>query len=729
MIRSKTKRVIVLWAALIGLPFLVLGQNWQGKFEQLDNLLPSPNSYRTASGRPGHNYWQQKVDYLIEVSLDENKLVLSGHEKVTFHNNSPHRLTYLWFQLDQNVRKEKSMAFLSNDNEIKGDMEAEDMMSITNERFYTGGYRIGEVTDVSGNNLPYIINETMMRVDLQEPLHSGESTEVQIGWEYNLYDRLIVDGRGGYEYFPNDDNYLFTVAQWYPRAAVYDDIEGWQNKQFLGAGEFSLSFGDFDVQITVPSDHVVAATGTLQNVNDVLTPLQQKRLDKARNAIEPVMIITEKEADKNEKSRATATKTWHFQAENVRDFAFASSRKFIWDAMRVDLTTKSPMAMSFYPKEGNPLWEEYSTRAVANALQTYSRMTFDYPYPVAISVHTANQGMEYPMICFNGSRPDSNGKYSKWKLQGLVAVVVHEVGHNFFPMIVNTDERQWTWQDEGINTFLEQLTIDEHYPEFNSTWGKPVSVRKYMRGNPDYIRPIMTNSEQIRQFGYNGYGKPSAALCVLRDVVMGPELFDFAFKEYANRWAFKRPQPADFFRSMEDASAVDLDWFWRGWFFGIDHVDINLKNVAWYVIADSTGAGTTEISEEAKNNMLGEPIPLYLANPTRYGEFKNRLDNESIKKANAGKFLYELSLENIGGLVSPILINWVYEDGTSEVEMIPAEIWRMNEKELTKVFVKSKRVVEVNIDPQELTGDTDTFNNNWPRVADDARINKFKNSK
>jgi len=722
---------VFIWAALIMLPIVVNAQNWQGKFEQIDKLLPTPNSYRTASGQPGHKYWQQKADYIINVSLDEKALTLEGDEVVTLHNNSPHKLKYLWFQLDQNIRKENSLEFQSRENEIYGEMEAQDMMGITNDHFYEGGYKLGNVTAFDGSPLPYIINGTMMRVDLPELLIPAENVKIKISWSYNLYDRQRVDGRGGYEYFPEDGNYLFTVAQWHPRLAVYDDVEGWQNKQFLGDGEFALTFGDFDVKISVPADHIVAATGELQNKEAVLTKDQLKRLNNAAKATSPVIVVSEKEVRKKEKTRSDEIKTWHFKAINVRDFAFATSRKFIWDAMAVPLTTTTPLAMSFYPKEGNPLWEKYSTQAVANTLKKYSEHTFDYPYPVAISVHSADQGMEYPMICFNGGRPDAKGKYSQYKLQSMVSVIVHEVGHNYFPMIINTDERQWTWIDEGINTFLEHLTMKEYYPEFDNTWGTPVSVTNYMKGNPDYIRPLMTNSDQIVQFGYNGYGKPSAALSVLREVVMGQELFDYSFKEYASRWAFKRPMPADFFRTMEDASAVDLDWFWRGWFFTTEYVDINIKDVSWYQIERKPANGNEnsqkDTTEQVSNKLLASPGPIYLSKPSdaSYGGFKNRLDDETIIQQNIGRFLYEITFENLGGLVSPLIIEWTYSDGSIETEIIPAEVWGLNENIVTKVFAKEKQVVQVQIDPNQITGDAYLFNNSFPRKAVKSRFDMY----
>jgi Peptidase family M1 domain len=724
---------IYLWAAFLMLPIMIKGQSWQGKFEQLGNLLPSPNSYRTASGQPGHKYWQQQADYVIKVSLDEEKLVLSGEEEILFHNNSPHALKYLWFQLDQNIRKKNSLQFQTNTNYISGDMEAQEMMAITDNYFYEGGYKLGDITTVNNVSLSYIINETMMRVDLPEILNPGSEVVIKINWSYNLYDRQKIDGRGGYEYFPDDDNYLFSIAQWYPRIAVYDDVEGWQNKQFLGAGEFALTFGDFDVHITVPADHIVAATGELQNKEEVLTKDQVARFQRALKSRSPILIVTEKEARKKEKTKSTKFKTWHFKANNVRDFAFASSRKFIWDAMVVPLASSSPLAMSFYSKEGNPLWGKYSTQAVANTLKNYSLHTFDYPYPVAISVHTADQGMEYPMICFNYGRPNKNGKFSQYKLQSMISVIVHEVGHNFFPMIVNTDERQWTWMDEGINTFLEHLTMDEYYPEFNLTSGTPKSITNYMRGNPDYIRPLMTNSEQIVQFGYNGYSKPSAALSILREVVMGKELFDYAFREYANRWAFKRPMPADFFNTMEDASAIDLDWFWRGWFFTTEYVDISIKDVDWYLIADNFSIGSendpSETTEKVTNKLLSSPTPLYIAQPHNeaIGEFRNRLDDELILSLNSGKMLYEVTFENLGGLVSPLIIKWTFADGSTEMESIPAEIWRLSENITTKVFAKDKQVVQLELDPEEKTGDAYRFNNSFPRKLESSRFEKYLN--
>ncbi|MDA0973058.1 MAG: M1 family metallopeptidase, partial [Bacteroidetes bacterium] len=550
------------------------------KFKQLHQELPTPNTYRTASGAPGHEYWQQKADYVMDIRLDDENQRIYGEETITYTNNSPDALKYLWLQLDQNVRAKDADGKKIDQSTIK-----EKMSFAQFEREYSdfdGGFKIEEVKDRNGKALPYTINGTMMRIDLPSVLSSKGVYSFKVKWWYNVNDRMSIGGRSGYEYFEEDGNYLYTIAQFYPRMCMYSDYQGWQNKQFLGSGEFTLSFGDYTVNLTVPSDHVIASTGVLQNPKSVMTSEQLNRWEKAKVSDMPVMIITEEEAIENEKSREKAMKTWTFKAQNVRDFGWASSRKFIWDAMGVKQSGKTIMAMSYYPKEGNPLWEQYSTNAVAQTLETYSKHTIDYPYPIAISVHTKWIGMEYPMICFNGGRPEEDGTYTDRTKYGMISVIIHEVGHNFFPMIINSDERQWTWMDEGLNTFCQYLTEKEWDRNYPTRRGPARNIREYMGGDKSRISPIMTNSESIYQFGNNAYGKPATALNILRETVMGRELFDYAFKEYSRRWAFKRPEPADLFRTMEDASAVDLDWFWRGWFYTNDHVDMSLKSVKWY---------------------------------------------------------------------------------------------------------------------------------------------------
>ena len=718
-------------------------QEWGKKFEQLGTMLPTPNEYRSASGAPGPAYWQQRADYVIELELNDDNQTIRGSETITYFNQSPDPLSYIWVQLDQNIRAKDSDSPLVRTSTIRGDSVPAYFMAMGNTTVtgYDGGFRITAVKSATGIGLTYTINKTMMRIDLDQELKPGDKVAFSIDWWYNINDRMLIRGRGGMEFFEEDGNYLYTIAQWFPRMAVYSDVEGWQNKQFLGRGEFALTFGNYDVKITVPSDHVVGATGILQNPKEVLTKEQEKRFEEAKNSFEkPVIIVTQKEAEVKEKSPVTSKSTWHFKAENVRDFAFASSRKFIWDAMAVNVGSRTPLAMSYYPKEGNPLWEQESTIAVKNTLETYSKYTIDYPYPKAISVHAASIGMEYPMICFNFGRPNSDGTFSEGTKNRMIGVIIHEVGHNFFPMIINSDERQWTWMDEGLNTFLQYRTEVEKYENFPSRRGPAKNIVRYMKGDKSNIRPIMTNSEQLLQFGNNAYAKPATAMNILRETVMGPELFDKAFKTYAQRWAFKHPEPADFFRTMEDASAVDLDWFWRGWFFGIDHVDVTVENVKWYKIRDTETAleGRTQKGKIENPSNLDEDgnytdfsngyelITITDTNPGFYGEFRNTINDDEVRAILAGKNMYEVTLKNTGGLVTPVIIEWTYKDGTTEIEQIPAEIWRYNEEQVTKVFTKDKEVVNITIDPHLETADTNVEDNYFPKRETDSKFKKFK---
>ena len=710
---------------------------WGQKFEQLGTSLPTPNTYRTASGAPGKDYWQQRADYKIELTLDDVKQQIEGTEAITYFNQSPDPLDYLWLQLDQNFRAQDSETPLVTEYFMKDSVSAKELFTIQNN--FDGGFRIDKVLDDAGQPLAYFINKTMMRINLEQPLLPGAQMTFQVDWHYKINDRMSLGGRSGYEYFPKDDNYSYTIAQFYPRMAVYDDVEGWQNKQFLGRGEFALSFGNFEVAMTVPEDFIVGATGTLQNPKDVLTSKEQLRFEKAKQSFEdPVIIVTQEEAIQKEAHKKRGKATWTFKADSVRDFAFAASRKYIWDAMAVDLNGKKSLAMSYYPKEGNPLWESHSTRAVRQTLITYSRHTIDYPYPVAISVHAASVGMEYPMICFNFGRPEADGTYTdetKWR---MISVIIHEVGHNFFPMIINSDERQWTWMDEGLDSFVQSIATKEYDANFPVGRGAPEQIIPYMSGEQGLLRPIMTNSEQILQFGNNAYAKPATALSILRETVMGPELFDYAFKKYAERWAFKSPAPADFFRTMEDASAIDLDWFWRGWFYTTDYVDIGVEEVKHYRMqTEEEGLEKRQISGEDKKlnteqKRFTEEVNTFVFKNTEakeYREFKNKFNEIEIKEGFADQNFYEVKLANKGGLVMPVIIEWSYADGSMEREKLPAEIWRKNEKEVTKVFVKSKEVVGIVIDPNKETADADTGNNQYPNVVQESRFDKFKSSK
>jgi hypothetical protein len=731
---------LLTWSAFAQQP----QQAWQGKFEQLDQTLPTPNSYRTGSGAPGPAYWQQRADYVINVEVDDNTQLLTGSETITYYNNSPETLRYLWLQLDQNIFGPDNLTDQTNTGTVRDSLPTAYLGYVSGITVsdYKGGYNIKSVKDASGKPLPTTINKTMMRVDLPTPMKTGDKFVFSIDWSYTEYNRQNFSGRGGYEYFPEDGNYLYTFAQWFPRMCVFDDYEGWQNKQFFGLGEFALTFGNYRVRITVPSDHVVGATGTIQNLNEVLSKTELERYEKAKTSFDkPVVIVTEEEARKKEKTKSTKKSTWEFYAENVRDFAFAHSRKFIWDAQAVKLNDKTPLAMSLYPKEGNPLWGKESTKAVKNALEVYSKRTIDYPYPVAYSVHTANQGMEYPMICFNGGRPNKDGTYSQQTLIGMVHVIIHEVGHNFFPMIINSDERQWTWMDEGLNSFLDKETLQERYPELNYMRGTPKTIVNYMKGEKSQMRPMMTSSDNIRtiEFGNNGYSKPSAALTLLRETVMGPELFDKAFKEYAQRWAFKHPKPADFFRTMEDASAVDLDWFWRGWFYTTDNVDVELADVKWFKLKNQKSDPEKKNVKTSSGDLAGKsqntasdfssgPQEFTLTDTPEqlYGEFKSRVDDNAVRQKLSNKNIYQLKFKNVGGLVSPIVIEWTYKDGSKEIERIPAEIWRINESEVTKVFVKEKEVANIVVDPNSELADVNAANNAFPKRPVDSKFDQFK---
>lgn len=751
------KRILVSLVALASLGLSAQNVN-TSKFRQLGQELPTPNVYRTASGAPGHEYYQQQADYNMSITLDDETQRIYGEETITYTNNSPDELRYLWVQLDQNMRAQNSMTQQIQTGGIFNDRRGTPQTAfnqLKNSQFYDfdGGFKLDYVQTTSGTNLRYTINNTMMRVDLPSPLRKGQSFSFKIKWWFNINDRMDIGGRSGYEYFEEDDNYLYTIAQFFPRMAVYNDVEGWQNKQFLGQGEFTLPFGDYKVSITVPTDHVVASTGTLTNASRVLTSAQRARLAKAEKSFDdPVIIVTQDEAIEAEQNKAKSTKTWVFEAENVRDFAFATSRKFIWDAQAVDINGKTTMAMSYYPKEGNPLWEQYSTRVVAHTLKVYSKFTVDYPYEKAISVHTKWIGMEYPMICFNGGRPEADGTYSEGTKYGMIGVIIHEVGHNFFPMIINSDERQWTWMDEGLNTFVQYLTEQEWDHEYPSRRGPAHNIVPYMSGPKEEMVPIMTNSESVLQFGNNAYGKPATALNILRETVMGRELFDYAFKEYSRRWAFKHPSPADFFRTMEDASGVDLDWFWRGWFYTTDHVDIALKDVQWYQMstqnpdiekpfqeakAEEADAHIGKPRNSVIRTMVDEvpetrdfynsynPYAVSEADREAYKRYRDGLTAEEAAMLDAGHHFYGLTFENQGGLIMPLVLRFTLEDGQEEVVRIPAEVWLKNEDEFTKWFNFTQPVVQITLDPFLELADTDRSDNYWPALQEPNKFDVY----
>ena len=745
------------------------GSNHGNKFEQLGTILTTPNEYRTASGAPGPKYWQQRCDYDIKCTLDEVNLKLSGSEKITYYNKSPDALAYLWLQLDENEHSSVNNANYQDATTMSSNVNITSLENLEEQKKDNGfGDKIAKLSDATGKTLKYTINKTMMRVELPTPLKPGEQFIFNVVWSYKIPDRVRQGGRGGYEYFPEDGNYLFTITQWYPRLCVYSDFQGWQNHQFTGTGEFALTFGNFKVQITVPADHVVGATGECQNYQQVLDATHFARWQESQNAKAPVQIVTLEEATTAEKQKSKTTKTWIFKADNVRDFAFTSSRKFIWDAMPAFVEGKKVMCMSYYGKEAYGLYSKYSTKIIAHTVKTYSHFTFPYPYPVAQSVEAAN-GMEYPMICFNNGRTNKDGTYSEATKNGMIGVIIHEVGHNFFPMIVNSDERQWTWMDEGLNSFLQYLTEELFDNKFPSRRGPAWAIVDYMKLPKDQLEPIMTNSENIIQFGNNAYGKPTTALNILRETIMGRKLFDYAFKTYAQRWEFKHPTPADFFRTMEDASGEDLDWFWRGWFYSTDPCDISIDSVQAFkadlsgvpkpvmppgkINADSTRNIDTPIvnlyDDVSKIRNRGDTNIHFLTDvDTTLRDFYWRYDrqlepydssitlkvqpletvpiDDTTKQKFANKFLYQVSFSNKGGLVMPIIVQWTFTDGTKEIDRIPAQIWRKNENSVNKVFLKDKEVASIQLDPLRETADIDVTNNNWPKTEAPSNFAIYK---
>ncbi len=727
----------------------------QNKFKQLNEEFSTPNQYRTAAGAPGAAYYQNQADYKMDIELDDKTQKLTGVETITYHNNSPDALEYLWVQLDQNIRSKNSPALEKNGSGIAAVSQPGTFAKQFLDEPFDGGFNIESVTK-DGKPLPHTINFTMMRIDLPQPLKAGESTSFTIKWWYNVNNHVTDRARSGYEHFPKDGNNVYVIAQFFPRMAVYNDVEGWQNMQFWGNGEFALPFGNYEVNITVPADHILDGTGEIQNRKDVYSKEMMARFEKAKKSYDkPVIIVSQAEAEAAEKQFSEKKKTWKLKANMVRDFAFATSRKFVVDMMNVDVMGKDVMAVSMYPKEGNPLWEEYSTRAVATTLKTFSEHTFQYPYHKAISIHAKNQGMEYPMICWNYGRPEEDGSYSDRVKFGMISVIIHEVGHNFFPMIVNSDERQWGWMDEGLDTFMQYLAeqdFGKQYPAaiapesvYPSRRGIPSKIVPYMKGDQNYITPIMSNPENVFQLGNNAYGKPATALNILRETVMGHELFDFSFKTYSQRWMFKHPTPEDFFRTMEDASGVDLDWFWRGWFYSTDFVDIGVKDVKKYFVTDKATKeglamleryGVTDpesmnlvyVVEEGKEGFSEDmKSKTVLENAPKLNEYL--MDNftaEERAKMKSPKYFYEITFDKPGGLVMPLIVEYTYADGTTSNVTYPVQVWRKNDLEVSKAIASDKEIVKVVVDPNLETADVNLDNNSWPQEAKESKFAQFK---
>ncbi len=734
-----------------------LGHTNNNKFKQLYDEFSTPNMFRTASGAPGPAYYQQQADYKMDIEIDDENARLYGFETITYTNNSPDELKYLWVQLDQNKRAQDSKSPLIETDGVSTVSRPSNFVNKYITSSYDGGFKIEEIKDINGKPLPHFINRTMMRVEMPKSLSTGEKFSFSIKWWYNINDHVNQGGRSGYEYFPEDDNRAYVIAQFFPRMAIYSDVEGWQNSQFWGRDEFALPFGDYEVNITVPADHILDGTGKLVNRKEVFSKEMMKRYEKARQSYDkPVLIVTQEEAKANEKTKSKKKKTWKLHAMNVRDFGFASSRKYIWDMMAVKIGGKDIMAVSLYAKEGNPLWGEWSTKTVASALKSYSRMTFDYPYHKAISVHAKSQGMEYPMICWNWGRPDKDGKYTDRVKYGMMSVIIHEVGHNFFPMIVNSDERQWTWMDEGLTTFVQYIAeqdLGKWYPEalspghdkYPSRRGPAEKIIPYMSGDQDFIAPIMTKGLNTYQFGSNAYSKPATGLNILRETIMGRELFDYAFKTYSQRWMFKHPTPEDFFRTMEDASAFDLDWFWRGWFYTTDYTDIGIKEVKKYFVSNEPNQQMRNMVAQRGMKISDLPSFVYLVeegsedfkeslrgkttlenSPTLNEYLMDNFSPEERKNIDTPNYFYKITFEKPGGLVMPIIVEYEYADGKKERVIYPAQIWRFNDKEVSKAIASRSELIKITVDSDRETADIDIVNNSWPREIKKSRFDQFK---
>ena len=724
------------------------------RFKQLYQEFSSPNQYRSASGAPGPAYYQQQADYKMDIVLDDDNAVLYGTETITYTNNSPDVLEYLWVQLDQNVRASDSKTSLIEANGAAPAQQASSFVNSYMGEAFDGGFKIDYVKDRKGNNLSYTINRTMMRIDMPKAMSPGDTYSFDIKWWYNIVNHTIDRARSGYEVF-DDGNKGYVIAQFFPRMAVYSDVEGWQNSQFWGRDEFALPFGDYDVSITVPADHTMDATGVLTNRKDVFSKTMMNRYNKAKQSYDtPVIIVTQEEAEAASKTNVKATKTWKYKAENVRDYGFATSRRYIWDMMAVKIGEKDVMAVSLYPPEGNPLWEDFSTIVVASTLKSYSRMSFDYPYHKAISVHAKGQGMEYPMICWNYGRPDAEGNYSERVKYGMMSVIIHEVGHNYFPMIVNSDERQWTWMDEGLNTFVQYVAeqdFGEWYPDaiapnkaYPSRRGPAKKIVNYMGGDQDFIAPIMTKGLNTYNFGANAYSKPATGLNILRETIMGRDLFDHAFRTYSQRWMFKHPTPEDFFRTMEDASAVDLDWFWRAWFYSTDYTDIGVKDVKKYYVSSKMNKQVREMIEARGMKESDLPPLVYLVEEdsedfeesmktqtlndvtTLQSYIMDNVSPEDRAKLKSPSFFYDVTFEKPGGIPMPIIVEYTYSDGSTKRETFPAQIWRKNDKEVRKVVASQMEIVKIMVDPDEETADIDTTNNAWPKRKKLGEFKSFK---
>lgn len=594
--------------------------------------LPTPNRVRTASGAPGPDYWQQQVDYRIDVQLDPEARTVTGREHVTYHNRSPETLDCLWVHLEQNVLRADSIGTLIGAGDaVGGPSEPSD------------GVQIAEVS-AGGTPLGHHVHDTLLRVELPQPIRAGATFEFDIAWSFTVPQKVFRR----YGTWKCKQGIVWELAQWFPAVAVYDDVHGWNTLPYLGTGEFYTNYGTYDLSITVPRDHLVVATGVLQNPEQVYTATQRERLAQAAQSRDTVMIRSPEEVgDPASRPAGSGPLTWRFRAENVRTAAWAASAAFALDAC----TTGQTLVQSVYPAESLPVWSK-STQMLRTAIEGYSKQWYPYPYPVATNVAGIEGGMEYPMLIFCSGQ-------NRRSEQGLYGVTTHEIGHNWFPMLVNTDERRHAWMDEGFNTFINKYSTREWFPNAKLPKVAPFAAMMKSAGVP-----MVTAADRLNgmQLGILAYEKPGMALYVLREVVLGPARFDFAFRTYIQRWAFKSPQPADFFRTMENAAGMDLAWFWRGWFL-----------------------------EDA---LLDQAV-------------------DRVQQAN-GRIPARVTFINHDRMVMPLHFVATFADGSVEERKLPVELWYQSDKATVALRGKGE-VVEVRIDPEQMLPDAERKNNVWSK--------------
>lgn len=695
-------------------------------FSPLGSLVDPPSATRGADGRPTSTYWQQHIAYDIDATLDVERRVINAQAELRYTNNAPQALDAIWFEISPEATTKDAIAHRSATINVDS-ASVRDLRGLREQEERGGGLVVSSVADSEDRPLAFEARGTQLRVALPRPLASGQTVRIKLAWRVALVDLDRKGGRTGYMLLSSGDP-IFHIAQWYPQPVAFTDYGGWRNVPFVDHGEFAPELGDYNVSLTLPAGQLVAATGVLTNEADVLTGVERTRLARLRQG-KVTEIVTAAEAAT--KRRSSETRTWRFAARNVRDFALAASLRYRWDATLAG--TSAVRAMTFYPSEASALWRPLALPAIGHALDVYGRMTFDYPYPVVQAAFGPNDGMEHTMLAFSRYPPDGpNGTYSRERKRDFLWVLTHEVGHNWFPLIVNSDERAWTWMDEGLTSYLETLATLEWSGDYTTRPNLPAMLGAEREATGR--QPPMTPANAVVDLFPTQYHRPAAALQVLRELVLGRETFDRAFRAYARAWMFKRPTPGDFFRTINQESGADLDWFWRAWFFSTDHVDLSLERVAALRLvavpadaipapADATPPANLTVLRNAAEGrrLMVEQVP-------RLADAYDRIPERTLAGATPsahavvdvqrtldalgqGGVFYELDIRNRGGVVSPVPIRIDYRDGTSERYVVPVELWFGDTKRAQHILWRAKSIRSVTLDPDAATGDVDRGNN------------------